>query len=259
MLNADVTCEFPFGKLLEFHKSRKAEGTLLATKVTDPSKYGVILSSEEGQIQSFVEKPTSWVGDNINAGLYCLSPEIIKRIDLDLSNPTPVSIEKQVFPQVASAGKLFVMELPGYWADIGQPADYLAGARMHLSSISDKAPERLSTGKGMLDNVLIDPSAEIGKNCVIGPNVVIGPGCKVGDGVRIAGSTLFANSTIHPNAVVLNSIIGWDSSVGRWAHVTGVSVLGEDVHIKEQIVINGVRVLPHKTVGANQLEPTILM
>ena len=36
----------------------------------------------------------------------------------------------QIFPAVASDGKLFVMALEGYWMDVGQPQDYLTGAWM---------------------------------------------------------------------------------------------------------------------------------
>ncbi len=33
-------------------------------------------------------------------------------------------------------------------------------------------------------------------------------------------------------ARVADSIIGWGSSIGRWARIDNKSVIGEDVHIK---------------------------
>ena len=33
-------------------------------------------------------------------------------------------------------------------------------------------------------------------------------------------------------ARVADSIIGWGSSVGRWARIDNKSVIGEDVHVK---------------------------
>jgi len=44
------------------------------TQVTDPSKYGVVVTDESGKVERFVEKPKKFVGDNINAGIYCLNP-----------------------------------------------------------------------------------------------------------------------------------------------------------------------------------------
>ncbi|ETO04960.1 hypothetical protein RFI_32434 [Reticulomyxa filosa] len=59
MLNADVIAHYQFDKLLEFHLKHGREGTLYVTQVKDPSRYGVVVSKENGQITNFVEKPTA--------------------------------------------------------------------------------------------------------------------------------------------------------------------------------------------------------
>ena len=74
------------------------------TRVEEPSKYGVVVHDQEGKIQHFVEKPQTFVGNHINAGLYCLSPAVLKRIPL-----APTSIEKEVFPAMAEDGMLYAM------------------------------------------------------------------------------------------------------------------------------------------------------
>jgi ADP-glucose pyrophosphorylase len=50
-------CDYPLKEMLEFHRARDAEATILVTKVDDPSKYGVIILDEYGRVQQFVEKP----------------------------------------------------------------------------------------------------------------------------------------------------------------------------------------------------------
>ena len=50
VFNSDVICDYPLSKFIEFHKSHGKEGTILATTVTDPSKYGVIVHDEHGKI-----------------------------------------------------------------------------------------------------------------------------------------------------------------------------------------------------------------
>lgn len=58
VLNSDITSEFPFAELLEFHRSHKGEGTIMVTTVSEPSKYGVVVYDQKtGQIERFVEKP----------------------------------------------------------------------------------------------------------------------------------------------------------------------------------------------------------
>lgn len=70
VLNSDVICDFPFEALLKFHMSHGKEGTIVVTKVSDPSKYGVVVAEPTGRIERFVEKPTEFVGDKINAGYH---------------------------------------------------------------------------------------------------------------------------------------------------------------------------------------------
>ena len=45
-------------------------------QVEDPSKYGVVVMDGAGRVERFVEKPKTFCGDKINAGIYCLSPAV---------------------------------------------------------------------------------------------------------------------------------------------------------------------------------------
>lgn len=99
VFNSDVICEFPLDKLVEYHKSHGKEGTILVTTVEDPTKYGVVVSKEDGEITQFVEKPQVFVSNRINAGLYLFNTSIIDRIEA-----RPTSIEREIFPTMASEG-----------------------------------------------------------------------------------------------------------------------------------------------------------
>lgn len=254
VLNSDVTCDFPFQAMIDFHKKTGAEGTLLVTKVDDPTKFGVILYDDAGKIDQFVEKPQTFVGDRINAGIYLLSPGVFDRIEL-----RPTSIEKEVFPVMAKESKLFCMELPGFWADVGNPTDFRSGTTLKLASVRDSSPDRLASGESFEGNVLVAPDAVIGKGCRIGPDVVIGPGCVVGDGVRLVRSTLLQGARVDSCAYVSDSIVGWASKVGEWARLSNGCVLGEDVAVKSEVYATGATVLPHKSVSADILSPKIVL
>ena len=41
--------------------------------------------------------------------------------------------------------------------------------------------------------------------------------------------------------------------------IEGVTVLGEDVTVSDEVYINGAKVLPHKSLGENVPTPTIIM
>jgi len=86
----------------------------MVTEVEDPSKYGVVIAKEDGQIERFVEKPKEYISNKINAGLYLFNTSMIDRIP-----NKPTSIERIIFPAMAAENNLYQMVLPGYWMDIG--------------------------------------------------------------------------------------------------------------------------------------------
>jgi mannose-1-phosphate guanylyltransferase len=48
VFNSDVICEYPLDKLVEYHKAHKQEGTIMVTRVEEPSRYGVVIAKENG-------------------------------------------------------------------------------------------------------------------------------------------------------------------------------------------------------------------
>jgi len=255
VLNSDITSEFPFKDLYNFHKAHGKEGTIMVTKVSEPSKYGVVVYDEKtGHISRFVEKPQVYVGNKINAGIYIFNKSILDRIPL-----RPTSIEQEIFPQMAAANQLYCMELSGFWMDVGQPKDYLAGMCQYLTWASSAIPKTLSTGPGIVGPVMIDPTAIIGKNCLIGPYVTIGPQVTIEDGVRLRRTTLFQGVTVQRNSWIDSSIVGWECFVGSWVRMEGVSVLGSDVRVADELYINGGMILDHKHIKESIPEPAIVM
>jgi len=255
VINCDVFCDFPFREMVNFHKSHGREGTIVVTRVDEPSKYGVVVYEQNsGKIDRFVEKPQEYVGNKINAGMYIFTPTILNRIEV-----RPTSIEKEVFPQMASEGELYCMELSGFWMDVGQPKDFLTGMCLYLNSLKEKKSAELATGPGIVGNVIMDPSVKIGANCRIGPNVTLGPNVVVEDGVCIKRCTVLKGARIQSHSWLESCIIGWNCNVGKWVRMENVSVLGEDVIVKDEIYVNGGKVLPHKSISSSVPEPQIIM
>lgn len=264
VLNSDVTCKFPLRELLAFHRKHGKEGTIMVTKVTEWQKYGVVVYDEAtGLIDQFVEKPKKFVGDKINSGIYVFNKSILDRIKLERT-----SIETQVFPQMASTKQLYCMELEGFWMDIGQPHDYIEGISKYLPSIlgTPKESESLfseQTAKNLhfsvIGCVMIDPSAVIGEGCVLGPNVTIGKNCKIGPCCRLQNTAVFDNSKVGAGCFISKSIVAWNNTVGPWCRIENNTVFGDDVHVKPELHLNGVKVLPNKSISQSYDKPEVLM
>jgi len=160
---------------------------------------------------------------------------------------------------MAEEQKLFCMDLEGFWMDVGQPKDFLAGTNLYLAHLEEKKPEMLTKGEGFISPVLVDKSAIIGRDCVIGPNVTVGPNCMIHDGVRIKNSVILEGVEIGGNSWISQSIVGWKSVIGKWSRIQNVSVLGQDVTVADELFINGGSVLPHKSLSESVPEPKIIM
>ncbi|TPP64668.1 Mannose-1-phosphate guanyltransferase beta [Fasciola gigantica] len=84
VLNSDIICRYPFKKMIEFHLSHGHEGTMVVTKVEEPSKYGAVVHNDQtGLVKHFVEKPSEYIANRVNAGLYMFKPSILSRIQVN--------------------------------------------------------------------------------------------------------------------------------------------------------------------------------
>jgi mannose-1-phosphate guanylyltransferase len=119
---------------------------------------------------------------------------------------------------MAADSQLHAFELDGFWMDVGQPKDFLTGTCLYLSNLANKQPNLLAKSDSgyIYGDVLIDPTAKIGKDCRIGPYVTIGPNVVIGDGVRLQRCVILEGARVKDFAWVKNSIVGWHSTLGRW-------------------------------------------
>ena len=83
---------------------------------------------------------------------------------------------------MASEGHLYAKTLDGFWMDVGQPKDFLAGMGLYLTHLNETTPDKLKKATGIIGPVMVDPTATIGDGCLIGPNVTIGPRCVIENG-----------------------------------------------------------------------------
>jgi len=113
--NADDLMNIDLSDMFRFHKSKKGTITIALTTVEDPSSYGVAMMKGDSIID-FIEKPKKEEAPSnlINAGLYILEPSVIELIPKGFA-----MLEKDVFPKLASQGKLFGYAFSGKWFDIG--------------------------------------------------------------------------------------------------------------------------------------------
>lgn len=118
VMNGDSFCDCDFRKFLKFHKSKKANVSLLLTKVSDTSRFGQVNIDKKGRVVSFEEKGKKGAGW-INGGIYLISRSYLSQIP----QKRVVSFEREIFPQWINTG-IYGYQSRGCFIDIGTPESY---------------------------------------------------------------------------------------------------------------------------------------
>ena len=119
VVNGDTLFMADLKKLLDFHKTNKAETTLTLKEMRNFDRYGVVHANEAGIITSFEEKQPKDIG-MINGGAYVINKERF----LARQMPEKFSFEKDYLERFLTEWKFYAYVSEGYFIDIGIPADY---------------------------------------------------------------------------------------------------------------------------------------
>jgi len=118
VMNGDSFLSIDIRELINYHLMRRALATIALVEVENPSRYGVVEISEEGEIKRFIEKGGISTSRLINGGIYVMHREIFAYLI-----PGKVSLEKEIFPNLVGKG-FFGMPVKGFFIDIGVPETY---------------------------------------------------------------------------------------------------------------------------------------
>ena len=111
------------------HRSHQGVATVCVKDVEDPSKFGVIVADDNGQVSEYKQNPTSFLSTKVNAGIYLFNTSVLTSNRI---RAIPSSLEKDVLPRLAQEGNLFCVTLDSFWMDIGLPHNYLLGTQLFL-------------------------------------------------------------------------------------------------------------------------------
>ena len=216
VFNGDVVSSINLEKMIDYHHSIKAKGTLALWEVENPNRFGVV-KFVKGEILEFQEKPPKGeeLSNLINAGTYILEPEIISMIPADQK----ISIERDIYPKIVGNG-LYGIPFEGYFIDAGTPESYLeANFKLLDTNIESENNE-------LKNKVHIHETSKV-VDSIIGPNVIIGPDVFIEKSV-ISNTVILSDSKIY-GSTINNSIIGPNISLNHDVENTIITPEGEKI------------------------------
>jgi dTDP-glucose pyrophosphorylase len=117
MMNGDLLTKVDFELLLNFHTEQQGIATMCVTEYEYQVPYGVV-TLQDHQLESMIEKPLQKYF--VNAGIYIVTPELIKQVKENQIIDMPALLENEI----AKGEKVSVFPVHEYWLDIGKFNDF---------------------------------------------------------------------------------------------------------------------------------------
>lgn len=219
--NGDIVSDLSIGEFVAAHRASGGMATIHLTEVEDPLSFGVVEIDGRGAVQRFVEKPApgQTTSHLINAGTYVLEPGVLDLIPVS----ERCSVEREVFPRLAAAGRLFAHPTDDYWLDTGRPEQYL---RANLDAVLGR---RGTPRRAVHADASVSPGARI-VDSVIGEATVVAGGSEVRESLLLPGASVSVGACVERSiiaghvgngATVVDVVLGAGHEVPAGARVAG--------------------------------------
>ncbi|MEW5768620.1 MAG: sugar phosphate nucleotidyltransferase [bacterium] len=260
VLGGHILTDIDLSQLMQAHREKGGLATIALSEVDNGQ--GKVLCGQGGVIEKFLSPDEEASLAAANGGIYCLSPEIFKKIP-DISGGEDLYWD--VFPAL-SAGSLFGYMAKGYMRAIHDLEGYKAA---HWDALDKKVNIDIEEVRLVKEGISCGSGCQIDEGIYFEGPVYIGQNCRLQEGARVGPYSVIGNAVhIKAGAVVERSIIGSGCYLGEGAAVQGAFIgqgcevqdytridreaaigegtkLGVAVNIKE-----GVRVWPGRWVSA---------
>ena len=263
ILSGDHIYKMNYEVMLDFHKENNADVTIAAMPVPweEASRFGLVITDENKQIQEFEEKPQNPTSNLASMGIYIFNWSVLREALVTMSEQSNCDFGKHIIPYCRENGRrLFAYEYNGYWKDVGTLGSYWE-ANMELI---DLIPEfnlyeeywKIYTKSDEIDPQYISADA-VTERCIIGEGSeiygkvygsVIGPGVIIGKDTVVRDSIIMQNTKIGDNVSIAKSIIAENVKIGDHAELG----IGEEVPNKLNPSVYSFGLV---TIGENSIIP----
>lgn len=183
------------------------ENMLGVMTVSDPRRFGVVMTDDEGYVTNLIEKPENPLSNIVIGGVYYFKSAyaLFEAINYLFEHTITTKNEYQLTDAIKrlmySGEKVRTFPISD-WYDCGEK-DALLETNEHLlkqTNLQVRIP-----GSIIIPPVFIHESVEV-KHSIIGPNVSISEGCVIRNAI-ISHSILGSDATVE-NAILTRSLIG---------------------------------------------------
>jgi len=268
VISGDILTDFNLSEIINFHLKKKSIATITLTRVSNPLQYGIVITTEDGKIVRFLEKP-SWgevFSDTINTGIYILNPKIFdfvpEKKEFDFSKNLFLLLLKKELP-------IFGYISSGYWKDIGNVKEYkiahedIIKGQVDIEIEGERASRigsdiwmaedcKIKNIKNLLGTVVLGNNVKIGNSRIF--NSFIGDNVEIEDGVEISDSIIWENTKIKKECKISDSILCKKVFIDEKTTLEGENIVSDECNIGKYVTLKkGVFIWPSKIVTDNSI------
>ena len=251
--------------LIDDHVSRSTSATLLTTTLADPTGYGRILRTQDGEVTSIVEQADATESQRaireVNAAVYAFDADALRWALTQLRSD---NAQSELY--LTDAVEILRRKHKSVRGRHVDDSALVAGVndRVQLSELHAELNRRIVAALQRSGVTVVDPSSTwVDVDVTVGIDTVIAPGTqllgttRIGARCQIGPDTTLTGVTVGDGATVIrthgsSSVIGDDAVVGPFAYLRPGTELGTEgkigtfVETKNCIIGAGTKV-PHLT------------
>ena len=261
ILSGDHIYKMDYAEMLEYHIEKNADCTIATLEVTyeEASRFGIMNTNSEMQIEEFEEKPKVPKNNQASMGIYIFKTDkLLKYLEEDNAvEGSAHDFGKNIIPNMLdNKEKMMAFPFKGYWKDVGtieslwianmdllgeEPAFDIFNPYWKIHSRNSGTQPQFIGKKAIIENSLISGGTKVLGTVI---NSVIGSNVTIEEGAVVKDSVIFNEVVIKKGAQVNYTIldeyveIGENAQVGEVdagrAHVT---VVGRETVIQANEVI----------------------
>ncbi len=249
MLLGDNLTEIEISTMVdEFYKD-KADALILVKEVEDPTRFGVVVLDENGNVKDLVEKPKVPPSNLAIVGVYIFSPAIHDSIlRIKPSWRGEYEITDAIAELVKMGKKVKVIKLDGWWIDTGKKDTVLEANFAVLDAYAEQKIEgEVSEDSRIIGRVIVEKGAVVRSSELRGPAIIgagtvvenssIGPFTCVGDDSEIKDSSISYSVFLEKVKVigvhgVMDSLVGKNATISMKGAPKVKLFIGDDASVE---------------------------
>lgn len=224
ILSGDHIYSMDYQEVIDFHLEKKADLTVAFTTVPREGAHrfgqGLIEDggTRGGKLLGYTEKPKKRLSDWASLTIYVFNPTVLLEALTDNAKKESHEFGKDIIPSLLGNSKIYGYKHLGYWGYTRSLEEYW---RTNMDLLGDATPIDLRSWQ--IRTNLANREIQDRQPTIMGPSSTI-DNCLFYSGCTIKGkvsrSILFPGVVVEEGAVVEDSILLFDTVVGREARVS---------------------------------------